>query len=58
MKVSTTAIGAGVLMLAGVASPAMAQQSVSEWLEGEHAMGDWGGYRTSLEEAGVKFEGG
>lgn len=58
MKVSTTAIGAGVLLLAGMASPAMAQQSVSEWLEGEHAMGDWGGYRTSLEEAGVKFEGG
>lgn len=58
MKVSTTAIGAGALLLTGMATPAMAQQSVSEWLEGEHATGDWGGFRTSLEEAGVKFEGG
>ena len=57
MKVSTTAIGAGVLLLAGMAIPAMAQQSVDEWLEGKHATGDWGGVRTQLEEAGVTFEG-
>lgn len=49
--------GIGALLLAGMAGPATAQQSVSEWLDGDYATGDWGGVRTTLEEAGVKFDG-
>lgn len=49
--------GIGAMLLAGMAGPAVAQQSVSEWLDGDYATGDWGGARTTLEDAGVKFEG-
>ncbi len=50
--------GIGALLLAGMAGPALAQQSVSEWLDGEYATGDWGGMRTKMQDAGVTFEGG
>lgn len=49
--------GIGALLLAGMTGPALAQESVNDWLEGDYATGDWGGVRTTLEDAGVKFEG-
>jgi len=49
-------MGAAVLVASSVATPVMAE-SMEDWLTGDYATGDWGGLRTSLEDAGVTFEG-
>ena len=43
------------LLLAGMATSeaAMADDAFTEYLNGKHATGDWGGYREKLEQAGV-----
>jgi porin len=43
------------LLLVGLAigGPAMADDALSQYLNGKYATGDWGGYRTKLEKAGV-----
>jgi porin len=56
MKICATRMGAAVLMVASVTDPGMAD-SLEDWLTGDHATGDWGGIRTTLEDAGVTFEG-
>lgn len=45
---------AAVLML----PTAALADGFDDWLQGDYATGTWGGLRTSLEDAGVTFEGG
>ena len=40
------------------AEPTEEETAEKGWLAGEHATGDWGGLRTTLEEQGITFEGG
>ena len=42
---------------AGTEAPE-AETAEKGWLAGNHATGDWGGLRTTLEEQGITFEGG
>lgn len=56
MKESAAGLAVGAALLAGLATP-VAAESLDDWLTGDYATGNWGGLRTTLEEAGVTFEG-
>ena len=56
MRRGARSMEAAALLVSGVATPVMAE-SMEDWLTGDYATGDWGGLRTTLEDAGVTFEG-
>ncbi|MFO1127493.1 MAG: carbohydrate porin [Rhodospirillales bacterium] len=53
-KRTKTKVIAGLLLVGG-ANPAAAD-AIDDWLTGDYATGDWGGFRTQLEDMGITPE--